>query len=224
MSIFSRKPKCTTEEFCQSFYDDSLSIPSLDLDAWGAWCKKNRDAIGLKDLSFRAVDLPKFSAELRALHLEVVGIAWVHHANSEFTVLQAEFTKLFLERRNEHELWELGEDYNQAVARAQDASFRNDPNPTRGEASHKQLNKEKLKFFGDWTSKGYDGKIVSRAANRLGSKQAWRDQGTLIYLSFVLTKHLGCELNDEGRQALMALIFGFYNGAKEAIQSVRIVA
>lgn len=224
MSIFSRKPKRTTEEFCQSFYDDAIFTPSLDLDLWGAWCKTNRDLIEQKDPSFRAVDLPKFSAELRALHLEVVGIAWVHYVDSEFAVLQAGITKLFLERCNEHALWELGEDYNHAVARAQDACFRNDPNLTRGEASHNQLNKAKLRFFEDWTRKGYDGEIVSRAANRLGSNQAWKDQRTLIYLSFVLTKHLGCELNDEGRQALMALIFGFYKGAKEAIQCVRIVA
>ena len=81
----------------------------------------------------------------------------------------------------------------------------------------------RMELFEKWVKLGYDGEIVARAANRLGSDTSWKSNRAHTYLSFALTKQLECEVNDGARPGIMAIIHGFYVGSSESIKEVKVV-
>jgi len=222
MGLFSRKRKVSTEEFCTEFYDKSIFSPDLDgVDPWEVFCETSYKSIAEADPTFGQVDISALISELRALRLEVFGIAWLHHVNDKFAPDQSEFTKLYLEKHGLADIWESMENYNQATARS--AKGGNDPNSRRGRGYITYLNQFRLILFEKWVKLGYDPKAVARASNRLGSETPWKSTRVHTYLAFALTDKLDCKVNDEAIFRISAIIQGFYEGASESIKEVKIV-
>jgi hypothetical protein len=215
MSFFSRKPKVTLQEFCRQFYETAIfPQPVGGMDMHSIFCETTRKNLGVRDPCFIGVEVSLFDAELRALQLEVFGIAWLHHVDEALAAAQSEFTQSYLSQQNVGNLWAAMSDYNQATARSASAGLSGMANAN--------LDLKRVNFFDFWIKQKFDGEAVARAANRLGSGQSWKTSRTLVSLSFTFTTRLQLEINDEARKNVIALIMGFYNGAKEGIKAVKI--
>ena len=222
MGLFSRKRKVSTEEFCTEFYDQSIFLSDIGgFDPWVTVCKTSHKSIAEVDPTFEQVDLSAFTFELRALRLEVFGIAWFHCVKDKFVPDQSEFTKCYLEEHGFADIWESMEDYNQATARSTVGGH--DTNSRSGCASVVYLNQMRVSLFESWMKLGYDLKAVARASNRLGSEISWKSKRVHTYLAFALTDKLGCEVNDEARFRILAIIQGFYAGSSESIKEVKVI-
>lgn len=225
MSIFSRKPRKTTADFCQEFYSDWM-IPgvlskTLSIDPWESFCETSRKLIGERDPSFLSVDMRLLKSELLALRLEVFGIAWNHHVAQSYGTVQSQFTKGLLIDRRQSDLWEAVREYNQATAHSIAACF--DPETSAGRKSSALLNQKRMTAFSEEVEKGLDPDAIAPALNRLGSDLSWKEHRIQIYLSFELTRRLGIEVNDSARECIMASVHGFYQGASEALRKVHII-
>jgi hypothetical protein len=213
MFFFSNKPKVDFQEFCRGFYESAIFPKAVgQTDMHSTFCETVRKNLG--DQAFMGIQPSLFESELRALRLEVFGIAWLHHVDERLAASQSAFTQSFLREINAADLWEALGEYNQATARSASSKLSN--------SARANLDLKRVEFFDVWTAHGVDSDAVARAANRLGSAKSWKENLTHVTLSFTLTKRLGIEINDEARGNVLALIQGFYNGAKEEIKKVRI--
>jgi len=220
MGFFLYKSKISTDNFCKNIYDQLVFAPELrGVDLWKVMCETNYKMITDADPQFRKVDIEDLTSEMRALYLEVVGLAWLHHVKDKFAPIQSEFTKQYLKDKGVSELWQTMEDYNQATARATTSGY--NPNSRTGRAGITFLNQVRANLFDEWYKLGYSADASTRAANRFGSKQVWK--AVLTCLSVTLTKRLGYEVNDDARMKIIFIIQGFFDGASESIKSVKIV-
>jgi hypothetical protein len=222
MGFFSRKRKISTKEFCQEFYDQFVFPPELrGIDMWQVGCETFYKSIADADPQFRKVDIVHLTSEMRAIRLEVIGIAWLHHVEVKFALLQSEFTKRYLEEKGASNVWETMEDYNQAIARS--TTLGHDPNSRFGRANLAFLYKRRADFFDEWFKSAYAPDAIARAANRFGCETAWKSGAAHTCLSFMLTNRLGCEVNDDARMRIIFILQGFFEGASDSLKNVKIV-
>ncbi len=80
-------------------------------------------------------------------------------------------------------------------------------------------------YMGKYFKDGMDAKCIGRVCNREGCEVAWDNQVTIRYLTARLADRVGCNerINTDALVFIAAAISGFYQGAKEAIQSVSFV-
>lgn len=220
MSLFSRKPKVEIYDFCEEFYDKYIFADNIgEVDPWAAFCETNYKLLLEADPALGAISISTFTEELRILRLEVFGIACQHKLKDKYAPLQCWHTRLYLENHERKDIWEAMLNYNKAVARSTTGGC--DSNSGLGRGMIVFINQMRVSAFDKW-------KIVvsendaARAANRIGSEEPWKSLRVHTYLSFEFTDILHCELNDEARSRLIAIIQGFYNGASEALSGVRI--
>ena len=223
MSLFSKKRKASTEEFCKEFYDQYVFAPEISgSDPWQLFCETNYRLIAEADPSFRRTDLTLFMSELRAVRLEIFSLAWQHYLKDKYAPSQSHFTKHYLEVLSDEDIWSSMETYNQAIARSTDGGH--DPSTRSGRAHRVMMNELRMGKFKEWQNMGYDPVVVARAANRLGSGPAWKSRRVHTYISFALTDQLQCEITEEARYGIIATIQGFYDGSSESLRTVKIVA
>jgi hypothetical protein len=117
MGFFSRKTKTDAAEFAADFYDRAVFGPDpTGGDFAQTYADSVRSLVAEAAPSFAAVSLPKLKEELRALRLEMIGMAWTHESVSEAALTVSEFTKGYLSRIGRSDLWDAMTAYNQAVA------------------------------------------------------------------------------------------------------------
>lgn len=223
MGLFDRKQKMAVQQWCNEFYSNSVFAPSIrSTDPWEMFCSTVRDQVAQLDPAVLGIDDQKLSDQLLALRLEVVGIAWMIRLKDDFSPKQSEYTQSYLASHKLGQYWEMMEPYNQAVAKA--AISGSDSSTATGLAHITFINSMRMQLFKKWISTVSDPKHAARAANRFGTDVSWKSQKTHIYLSFALTRQLQCEINDEARGSLIAVIEGFFNGASEELDRVKIVS
>jgi hypothetical protein len=222
MGFFSKKMEISTNKYCTEFYDQYIFAPKIrGIDLWDTYCQTCYKTVAAVDPQFQSVDISTFTSELRALYLELFGTAFCHTSNERFAPIQSEFTKQYLEANNLIAVWEQMVNYNKAVARS--ITGRMDPNSRVGRAQLVSMNLKRADLFDKWLEMGHDPESIARAANRADSIQALKSRRLYIYLSFELTNRLGCEINKEARERLIAIIRGLYDGAIQSLQSIKIV-
>ena len=222
MGLFVKKKIVSTEKFCREFYDQHIFAHDIGgVDPWNVFCNEVYKKITEVDPEFGEVELTIFTSELRTLRLEVVGLVWIHHVKDNFAPTQSEFTKNYLEEYSIDDVWEAMEDYNQAIARSTTAGY--DMNSGMGRGKITFLNTMRADLFDAWIDAGYDNIAVARAANRYGSKTAWKSSRVRTYLTAALTGRLDCKVNDEARFRIMAVIYGFYEGVSKELKKVKII-
>ena len=210
-------------EFSRDFYDRYVFardpiIGDLALE----FANTNQRLISEADPAFAAVNLAKLNEELLGLRLEMIGTAWTHESKPEAALAISEFTKRYLADIHRSELWEVMTSYNQVVA--QSATYGDDPKSRPGRARITFVNVMRANRFDDWANQGRESEAAARVANRIGSEVSWKAGITQGLLAIRLTRRLDFEGSDAIWERLAAVSYGFYRGAKEALEGVTLIA
>lgn len=225
MGIFSKKQERGLEEFCSEFYEENILNPVIGRINAGAVLVDTikRNAVEA-DTNFSKISAQKLADEVTLLRFELFALAWLHQFGDKSAVSQSVFSKKYLHKKNKDNIWDNLEVYNQAVARSS----------TLGKTSKKAFdrvflgnrNKTIADLFDQYHAEGYDSKCVARVLNRMFTETAWKRGITAGLLMFALCDRLGFESNfeptKEAQFRLTAIIRGFYNGAKQALEKVKI--
>ncbi len=223
MGLFHRKPRLSTQQFCEDFYSNYVFAPSIaDSNPWLILCDSIHQQLLQADPVFSSVDLSCPPDQLLALRLEVIGIAWMLHVKDSLSPRQSECTRVYLSRHNRDDLWDMMDPYNKATAES--TVLGSDPSTRIGRGHITFLNSMRAQLFDDWVATVSNPKDAARAANRFGCNVPWKSKRTHTYLSFALTDQLQCEINEKARLAIMAIIQGFYDGTYEKLSKVKIVS
>jgi len=221
MGFFSRKTKADAGQFSKDFYDRSVFGPDpIGGDFAERFAESTRRLISETDPSFEAISLPELKEELRALRLEMIGTAWTHESRPEAALAVSEFTKRYLSGIGRADLWEAMTDYNKAVAES--TTHGADPQTGSGRARIVFVNTTRANLFDGWVTQGRDPEAAARVANRAGSETSWKAGTTQLFLAVRITRRLGIEGSDAIWGRLAAVAYGFYQGAKEALEGVQL--
>ena len=239
MGFLSRKPKISIEEFCRQFYDSQIFHAVMDgEDIWTGFLGSVLKSVVEVDRSFAVVGPTVFKREMTALRIELFGLAWGHRFKQErFTIPQSIFTRNYLEENEKLELWDIMGEYNQAIAQSATLTERGEQMEGRiARARVTSLNLSRAKMFDKWAEANIGdpsaptekekilANCAARVANRIGADMRRNDCILVKRLAARLADRLGCDINlkSEALFRLGAVIFGLYNGAKEAIKYVNL--
>lgn len=214
MGLFSRKPKISIEEFCREFYDTQIFYRITGTDVGSIYFEAVFNSIVEADQSFAVIDKAVFQREMTALHMELFSLAWMHKfKRAEYAMPQSIFTKIYLKKERKLYIWKIMAAYNQA----------NLVDRTEWELLPIAEAKSVASLVW-WAAAAKDPECVFRAKNCIGTHESWKKGMLLATLTDRLAARLGCreDLESEALFRLREVIFGFYNGAKEAIKSVNL--
>lgn len=221
MGLFSRKTKADAGQFSRDFYDRSVFGPDpTGGDFAERFAESTRRLVSEADPAFAALSLPKLKEELRALRLEMIGTAWTHESKPEAALAVSEFTKGYLAGIGRSDLWEAMTDYNKAVADS--TTYGADPKTGSERARIVFVNTTRANLFEGWVTQGRDPEAAARVANRAGSETNWKSGITQFLVAVQMTRRLGIEDSDPIWERLAAVAYGFYQGAKEALEGVQL--
>ena len=221
MAFFSRKAKVSVADFSRDLYDRYVFGPDpTGGDFASIYAETIHRLIAEADCSFTSVALPRLTEECLALRLEMIATAWTHASKPEVALAASEFTKQYLSDIGRSDLWDAMSDYNQAVAES--TIHGADPNRATGRAKITFVNVSRANLFDELVATAGDPVCVARVANRLGSKASWKTGITQVLLAFRMTRRLGIEGSDQIWERLGAIAFGYYRGAKEAVDGVKL--
>jgi hypothetical protein len=222
--IFSRKQDVVLEDFCHDFYEKNILNPVIEgVDAGAVFYDTARRAVVEADPDFVRIGVEKFAAEMTLLRFEMFALAWLHKFGDKLAVAQSAFTKIYLHEKKRNDIWNDSEPYNQAIARSSTAGYT--PETASGRAYLGSRNQKLADLFGEYHKQGFEPESVARALNRLFTDVAWRRDVTANFLTFTLSDRLGFkpdEPNKEAQFRLTAMIHGFYDGARQSLDKVRI--
>ena len=228
MGLFRKKKEVSLEAFCRDFYERNILNPRLQgIDVGAAFVEVIKENLVEADPKLSSIEDNKLAAELILLRFELFGLAWVHQFEERSAVAQSEFTKSYLHDKGRDDIWDNLEFYNQAIARSSTLGR----TPTKGfdRVYLAKVDTTRLDLFKKFHTEGCDLKAVARALNRLFTKDAWKRHNTAELLMFGLCDHLGfgpnCEVwaNQEVQFRLKAIIHSLYDGAKQALDNIKIV-
>jgi hypothetical protein len=224
MGLFSRKTKTDAVEFAQDFYDRFVfgSFPTTEIDFALGFADTNRRLIIEADASFAEVNADTFKDELLGLRLEMIGTAWTHKSTEEAALAVSEFTREYLISSQRGHLWEVMTEYNLALSES--VTHGADPKTRRGRAKITFVNSMRVQLFDGWVAKGRDPEAVARVVNRFGSEKSWKIGITQGLLAIKVTRRLKLEGSNAIWERLAATSYGFYQGAKEALEEVTLTA
>ena len=221
MAFFSRKAKVNVADFSRDFYGRYVFGPDpTGGDFASSYAESVRRLIAEADCSFTSVDLPRLTEECRALQLEMIGTAWTHASKPEVALAASEFTKQYLSDIGRSDLWDAMAKYNQAVAES--ATYGADPSRGTGRAKITFVNVSRANLFDKLEATASDPDPVARVANRLGSEASWKAGIAQGLLAIRVTQRLGIEGSDPIWDRLGTVALGYYRGAKEAVDGVKL--
>lgn len=221
MGLFASKKTVNMEDFCREFYDKFIFTPKIKgVDIRLSIAETDKKLITEADPSFKKVSIEKLNHELRLLQLETFALAWSHKFKEKHGIEQSIFTKKYLDERKQKKLWKDLKEYNKAIGESSHAGHTEETGPGRAYIGF-QVNM-RVSLFEKYHKQGLDPECVARALNREFTQDAWKTNYTQNYLAFAFCKRLGCEVNENAQLKIMTIIFGFYQGAKEAISEIKI--
>ena len=225
MSIFSRKQKINLEDFCRDFYDNYILNPTVEGVDFGTALP---DYIVEKiDSVFAHADKQKLTDELMALRFELFALAWTHKfVSGKIVIAQSVFTKHYLYKKGKDNIWSSMHDYNNSIdgATLEWLTKLGKININFNYNMRKDLITKNIE---DAQKNGINiDESVDRVNNRIWSENAWIQKFMLVPLAFIFCDRLGLnfnELNPETGFHLTVIISGFYDGAKQSWDKVKIV-
>jgi hypothetical protein len=213
------KTKKNAVDFSRDFYEQHLF--SSKFDVGGTYAKVVHNNTCKADSEFAKVQLPKLKDEMLGLQLEMIGTAWTHKSKENAAIANSEFTKQYLANKSRTDLWEIMGEYNQVVASS--TTYGAKPDTPGGRAKIAFTNSMRMDLFDSWIKKGHDEVAVARVVNRLMSEANWNKGITPILLGTRMMFRLDLE-SEAIAQSLAAVAFGFYQGAKESLDGVKLTA
>jgi len=225
--LLTCKPRIDVDEFCQKFYDDNIFHAIIGgIDAYLNFCEFSYDQIMEADPRFATTDRELFRIELTAVHMELFSLAWTHckkFKRDEYLLRQAIFTKSYLERESHQKIWDIMLEYNGAIANSLNEFVGSIPidSVRRGRAEF--LNSFRLALFEDWVKSGIDDYCAARVLSRLFTENAWKRNITLKHLAaqFADRLKIDTDLDDQAILRFSVILHGLYDGARDAIRSVK---
>jgi hypothetical protein len=221
MGLFSRKPKVRLDEFCREFYNTQLLHPEVaGINPALMACETVKRNIAEVEPRFASVETERLMDEINIIRFEVFGLAWLHSQGDKRAAEQSEFTRRYLAEAGRIDIWEAMQPYNDASARS--SILGQTSETANGRVWLAFINRMRMELFDKWKPLGFDLRAIGRAANRVGTDEAWRTNLTAGFLMCTLCARLECEVNEEAQDRLVAIIRGFYNGVAESLRSVAI--
>lgn len=235
--VFTTKKEVGLEDFCRDFYKNILDGTLHGVNVNETYYKGFKDFIVEVFPDFSSIDPNKLKEEFTVLRFELFALAWQDSFDEDLSVAQNVFTMRFLEEKNKKDIWDRMGRYNGAVAsgirKATCMNQRDSEILDSDRFGVKQRYAELAIKYGVnlEEQKGLD--VIIRMGSRIKSNKAWKDgQGMIAYyLSLTLLRILGytdAELekitdNQNISVRLMTIMKGFYNGAKESWEDVKII-
>jgi hypothetical protein len=191
-------------------------------DLHTVYCATVQTMVVEEEPTFMPVGVSDLASELLALRMEVMAAAWTHRLREKLAVAQSEFTKSYLAQTGRESLWDQMGAYNKIVARA--ATHGLDPQSPMGRARIVSANLYRADSFDAWAKTGRDMEAAARVINRLLTDTSrWRTGLVQHLLAIELLQRLHFAGTDETRTKLAAVAEGFYRGAAEAMEGVKLV-
>ena len=237
MGILAKKEPIKLEDFCEHFYNRHIFGTDQikeGLDHVEIMHETYREQIIEAAPGFKKTNPRLFKSLIVLLRIETFALAWLHKFGIDSAIKQSIFTQKYLHKTGRDEVWDAGASFNDAVTRSTTAGY--SPDTSRGRAVIGTLTKlrfdtakqvlEKFKSAGIDPKKltGRESQSLGRPINRLGSEKSWRKDITPGFLMLQVAERMHYELNDEARFWLTAMIHGFYNGASEAIENIKLTS
>ena len=223
MSFFNKKQKVHLAEFCQDFYDKNFleaTIAGIDLPS--SYNELILKKINEADTNSISINQIIFKEEILCLRFEIFSLAWFHQFGDKLAIANSIFTKQYLIDKGKEELWERAKPYNQAIATS--ATHGCTSSTAAGRARLMIVNMGRMDLFDKYYNDDTDAKCITRALNRYGTDGNWKYLSiTLGYIVIELCKNINCDLNDEARFLLIAVLKGFYDGVKQNLENIKIV-
>lgn len=238
MGIFSKKQEVDLEKFCSDFYEKNILNPVIEgIDAGAVLVDTIKRNVVEADNNYAKINPQKFADEVVPLRFELFALAWLHQFGDKLAIVQSDFTNRYLHEKKRDDIWDAMELYNQAIARSS----------TLGRTSKNAFDRVYLarvmktradlfdKYIDDAKKSGVDLddkastpilESIGRPLNRLFTDDAWKKGVTAGLLMFALCDRFGFESNfeptKEAQFRLTTIIRGFYDGAKQALEKVKI--
>ncbi|MBN1176917.1 MAG: hypothetical protein JXA51_04475 [Dehalococcoidales bacterium] len=212
--------KISVKDFFQDFYDSQVFHPVIaGQDMKWTYIDTAYDSVVKIDRLFTSVDRNTFRKEMIALRMEMIGLVFTHNIKKKEQLLnQSLFTKDYLDENAQSEIWDIMGEYNQSIAMSTDIG--------KNEKELIETNERRMSLFEEYMNKYHkddmDITCIARICNREGCEVAWEKQYTLMRLMSRFAARVECSenINQDALTTIISVIWGFYQGAKEAIKSV----
>ena len=224
MLFFKSKNKVNLGDFCTEYYDTNFLEPIVaGINLSDSYNEFFFEKIAETDDSFRKMSLIKFSAENLIIKFQLFALAWFHQFGDKIAIANSFFTYKYLQNKTREDIWDDSLSYNQVISKS--ATYGCDPDTMSGRARLSFVNVTKVELFKKYANEGLDTKCVARVLNRYGTESSWnRLSVTLGFLAANLCERLDCDLNAEARFILIAELKGIYDGIKQKLESIKIIA
>lgn len=239
MGLLNHKPKLSIEECCRQFYDSNIFHAIIGgIDGWSVYLDTAFENIAEVDQSFLSVDPMLFRNEMTALRMELFAFALEcskKFKTEKYTFPQSLFTRSYLEENGRLDIWDIMGEYNQVIAMSATMNANGKQySGSIGRAVITGVNLLRANAAEDWMKAN----VVNKDAwtqeekdkrtwaipvlNRLGADIEREDGVVVKLLCSRLANRLGCDVNlkSEALFRLAAVIFGFYKGTEEYLESV----
>jgi hypothetical protein len=233
------RPEFRVEECCRQFYYKNIfGENTVGTDVWSRLLDNYFKSITEVDQSLLSVDKELFRNEMTALRMALFAFALgcsKKFNGDEFTIPASFFTRSYLEEKRRLDIFDIMSVYNRAIARSaiMDTNLQKYSGKT-GNALIISVNDLRSRMALKWADiyvgdraiplQEQKNKIscINMVANRLGADIEREDGVVVKSLCAELATRLrdGENLNSEAMSQLSAIIFGFYRGAEEYLESV----
>jgi hypothetical protein len=233
------KPEFRIEECCRQFYDENIFCETtVGTDVWSGLLDTYLKSIAEVDQSFLAVDKELFRNEMTALRMVLFAFALGDSKKSnvdKLTIPASFFTRSSLEKKGRLDIFDIMSAYNRAIARSaiMDANLQKYSGKT-GNALIISVNDLRSRMALKWADIYVGDRVIplqeqknkisciNMVANRLGADIEREDGVVVKSLCAELATRLrdGENWNSEAMSKLSAIIFDFYRGAEEYLESV----
>jgi len=218
MKLCLRKRRVAATEFWRDIYDRLVFADDLH----AVYCASVQKMVAEEAPEFAAVSVSDLASELLALRMEVMAAAWTHRLKEKLALAQSDFTKSYLADTGRDALWDQMAAYNKIVARA--VAHGVDPHSPVGRARIVFTNRYRADLFDEWAKTGRDMEAAARVTNRLlTSGNYWKTGVVQHLLAIELLQRLQFAGTAGTWTKLAAVTDGFYQGATEAMEGVKLV-
>lgn len=220
--FFNTKKKVRLSIFCCDFYDRTYLSPKVgDLDFGNIHNKLMKEQICAADHKLENLPLEIFESEILKIQFETFAVALLHQFGSNFAMQNSIITRDYLYRNNRKDIWQGMKAYNAAVAGS--TMYGIGRNSASGREKITALNIKKRDLLLKLSNEGFDRECIETVINRIGTEDAWNKNASINYLTSAFSFGIKLELNEEAIFTLSAFIFGFYQGAKNSWEKIRII-
>ena len=232
------KPEFRIGECCRQFYDKNIfNGTTVGKDVWYDLLDTYFKSIAEVDQAFSSVDQELFRNEMTALRMVLFAFALgcsKKFNEEKFTIPASFFTRSYLKEKGRLNIFDIMPAYNKAIARSaiMDANLQKYSGKT-GEALIIRVNDLRSRVALKWTEvylgdrairlEEQKNKIscINMVANRIGTDIEREDGVVVKSLCAELATRLrdGENWNSEAMSKLSVIIFDFYRGAEEYLES-----